>query len=129
MALVSDGTVTAFLYTTDVDRCLAWYQGVIGLPAHGRDDYGAFLSSGSALVRVTVLPDFKAGEHPVLGWDVPDIRAAAQELREKGVTFTVYDDMGQDELGIWNSPDGETRLAWFTDPDGNVLSLSETPNR
>lgn len=125
MSWVNDGTVTAFLYTTDVERCLRWYGEVIGLPAHGRDDYGAFLRSGPALVRVTLIPDHQPSHHPVLGWDVSDIRVAAEELRAKGISFTIYDGMGQDDLGIWSAPDGSTRLAWFTDPDGNVLSLSE----
>ena len=125
MTLTSDGTVTAFLYTTDIERCLAWYRDVIGLPAHGRDDYGAFLRSGSTLVRISALPEHRASAHPVLGWDVADIRTAAEDLRGKGVSFIMYDGMGQDEFGIWRSPEGETRLAWFADPDGNVLSLSE----
>lgn len=126
MALALDGTLTAFLYTGDIDRCLDWYREVIGLEAHGRDDYGAFLRSGSAFIRVTVMPDRPTSEHPVLGWDVPDIRAAAQELRGKGVSFTIYEGMGQDELGIWSAPDGATHLAWFADPDGNLLGLSQT---
>ena len=125
MAVVDAGTTVAFLYTIDIERCLAWYRDVIGLEAHGRDDYGAFLKSGSALVRVTGMPDYRPSGHPALGWDVPDIRSAAEELRAKGVSFTIYDGMGQDELGVWRSPDGSTSLAWFNDPDGNVLSLSQ----
>lgn len=126
MALALDGRLTAFLYTGNIDRCLDWYREVIGLEAHGRDEYGAFLRSGSALIRVTVMPDRSPSEHPVLGWDVPDIRAAAQLLRGKGVSFTIYEGMGQDELGIWSAPDGATHLAWFADPDGNLLGLSQT---
>ena len=126
MALALDGRLTAFLYTSDIDRCLGWYREVLGLEALGRDVYGAFLTSGSALIRVTAMPDRAASAHPVLGWDVPDIHAAAQDLRDRGVSFTIYEGMGQDELGIWSSPDGATHLGWFADPDGNVLSLSQT---
>jgi hypothetical protein len=61
----------------------------------------------------------------VLGWDVPDIRARAAELKALGVSLTHYDGMGQDVDGIWTAPGGAVKVAWFTDPDGNVLSLSE----
>lgn len=70
------------------------------------------------------MADYKAGPHPVLGWDVGDIRAAIEALRGKGIEFTIYEGFGQDELGVWTSPDGKAKVAWFADPDGNVLSLS-----
>jgi predicted enzyme related to lactoylglutathione lyase len=113
-----------FLYTADVDRCIAWYRYVLGATVRERDDYGAFLDNAGALLRVTALPDFKPSEHPVAGWEVTDLAAAAGELRENGISFTVYEGMGQDEQGIWNGPDG-SRLAWFSDPDGNVLMLTQ----
>jgi hypothetical protein len=77
------------------------------------------------MLRLTVLPDFKAGPHPVLGWNVPDLATTAASLRARGIAFTVYPGMGQDELGIWTAPDGRAKVAWFADPDGNVLSLSQ----
>lgn len=61
----------------------------------------------------------------MFGWNVSDIVAAAKDLRARGVAFTIYDGMGQDELGVWTSPDGKAKVAWFSDPDGNVLSLSQ----
>jgi len=72
------------------------------------------------------LPSVIPSEHPVVGWDVPDLAAVGRTLGEKGVRFTVYDGLGQDEHGIWTSPDGKSRLAWFLDPDDNVLMLTET---
>jgi hypothetical protein len=61
----------------------------------------------------------------VLGWAVSDIRAAVGELLAKGIVFKVYPGFGQDELGIWTAPGGGAQVAWFTDPDGNVLSLTQ----
>jgi hypothetical protein len=69
-------------------------------------------------------------EHParapytVLGWQVPDILAAVGELEARGVPLLRYDGIAQDELGIWTSPTG-ARVAWFEDPDGNVLSVTQ----
>ena len=71
------------------------------------------------------MPDHQAHPHPVLGWNVDDIAGAVEALTNNGVTFTIYEGMGQDALGIWTSPDGKAKVAFFTDPDGNVLSLSQ----
>jgi catechol 2,3-dioxygenase-like lactoylglutathione lyase family enzyme len=116
-------TPVAFLYVADRERALGFYRDVLGVPLKSADAFGDFLDAGSALIRMTVMPGHKGGPHPALGWHVADVRAAAKALREKGVTFTIYEGMGQDDAGVWSSPDG-TRVAWFADPDGNVLSLS-----
>ncbi|MCW3796404.1 VOC family protein [Sphingomonas sp. BN140010] len=129
MPVLSGSTVIAFLYTTDVERCIRWYGDVLALEARSRDEYGAELvvsGAPGAMVRVTALPSFTPSEHPVVGWDVPDMAAVGRALGDKGVRFTIYDGMGQDEHGICTSPDGKSRLAWFSDPDGNVLMLTET---
>ena len=78
-----------------------------------------------ALLRVTVLPDYHAHPHPVLGWNVRDINATVLWMRARGVVFTVYEGLGQDELGIWTAPDGQSKIAWFADPDATVLSVSQ----
>ena len=62
----------------------------------------------------------------VMGWEVPDAAAAVRDLQEVGVRFERYDHMQQDELGIWTTPTG-SKVAWFKDPDGNILSISEHP--
>lgn len=116
----------AFVSVRDRDEGRAFYEGVLGLKHKSRDDFGDFYELDGGLLRMTPMPDFQAHPHPVLGWDVPDIAAAARALKEKGITFAIYDGMGQDELGIWTAPDGKAKVAWFADPFGNVLSLSQT---
>ena len=123
--LRQSATPVAFLYVGDRERALGFYRDTLGFPLRSSDEHGDFIDLGRALVRMTVMPDHKAGPHPVLGWDVPDIRAAASALRDRGIAFAIYEGMGQDELGIWTSPDGSAKVAWFADPDGNVLSLSQ----
>lgn len=119
------GTPVAFIHVGDRQRGLDYYVGTLGLALHASDPFGDFLAVDGALVRLTALPDYKPHPHPVFGWNVDDIQAAAAALRDKGVTFTIYDGMGQDALGVWTSPDGAAKVAWFADPDGNVLSLSQ----
>ena len=119
------GTPVAFIQVADRERGLGFYRDMLGLALRSSDDFGDFLEAGGALIRMTALPDYTPAGHPVFGWNVDDIVAAAGALREAGVTFTIYDGMGQDELGIWTAPGGGTKVAWFADPDGNVLSLSQ----
>jgi predicted enzyme related to lactoylglutathione lyase len=118
------GKTIAFVYTTDMERALGFYQGGLGLTLNSRDDYGALLDSGGAQVRLTVIGDHKPGEHPVVGWNVADISATARALKDKGVDCIRYDGWGQDELGIATSPDG-SKMAFFSDPDGNPLMLTQ----
>jgi catechol 2,3-dioxygenase-like lactoylglutathione lyase family enzyme len=119
------GTAVTFVNVTDRDRALAFYTSTLGLKLRSSDPHGDFIALDNALLRITAMADHKAGPHPVLGWNVADISAAAAALRDRGVSFTIYEGMGQDALGIWSSPDGKTKVAWFNDPDGNVLCLSQ----
>lgn len=126
MALESAKPV-AFVTVTDREAGRAFYADTLGLAHLSSDDFGDFHQFGAGgLLRLTPMPDFQAHPHPVLGWDVPDIAEAARQLKAKGVSFTIYEGMGQDELGIWTAPDGKAKVAWFSDPFGNVLSLSQT---
>jgi hypothetical protein len=76
------------------------------------------------MLRVTPVPDLAVQSFTIAGWRVDDMAATVRALEAKGVRFTRYDGMDQDELGIWTAPSGD-KVAWFTDPDGNTLSLTE----
>ena len=120
------GTPVAFVNVSDRERAMGFYCGKLGLELRSSDDFGDFIDLGGGLMRMTVMPDHKAHPHPVLGWNVDDIRAAVEDLRERGIEFTIFEGMGQDVLGIWTSPDGQAKVAFFADPDGNVLSVSQS---
>ena len=122
---LQQSTQVAFLYTSDRERALGFYRDKLGLALHSSDPHGDFLGRGAALVRMTVMPDHKPHEHPVLGWNVEDIVADVEALSERGVECLIYEGFGQDALGIWTAPDGSTKRAWFADPDGNVLMLNQ----
>ena len=126
MSFTGAGKPVAFLYVTEREAALRFYRDLLGLELRSSDDFGDFLDAGGALVRMTSMVEHKAGPHPVFGWEVPDIEAAARQLSECGVRLRIYEGMGQDELGIWTSPEGTAKVAWFEDPDGNVLSFSQT---
>ncbi|MBS0503765.1 MAG: VOC family protein [Proteobacteria bacterium] len=123
---LSDATPVSFVSVRDRAEGRAFYEDVLGLPHKSGDDFGDFFDMGGGLLRMTPMPDFQAGPHPVVGWDVTDITATLRSLRDKGVVFTIYDGLGQDADGVWTAPGGDAKVAWFPDPFGNVLSLSQT---
>jgi catechol 2,3-dioxygenase-like lactoylglutathione lyase family enzyme len=114
----------AFVATTDLDRARAFYDGVLGLAVTERTDFACVFDSGGTMLRVTAVPAVAQPGYTVLGWRVTGITAVVRELVAKGVVFSRFDAMDQDEDGIWTTPGGD-RVAWFGDPDGNTLSLTE----
>lgn len=125
MDLRTAGTPVAYLNVADRARALGFYRDTLGLALRSADAFGDFIDLGAGLLRMTVMAGHKAQPHPVLGWNVDDIEAAVTALRARGIAFTVFEGMGQDAQGIWTSPDGNTKVAFFADPDGNVLTLSQ----
>jgi catechol 2,3-dioxygenase-like lactoylglutathione lyase family enzyme len=126
MALLDTAQPVTFILTANRSAAKPFYAGALGLAIVSEDDFAVtFALAGGATMRLTDLPDHRAQDHTVLGWDVADIVAAVAELRGKGVTFKIYEGFGQDESGIWSPPGGGAKVAWFGDPDGNVLSLTQ----
>ncbi len=125
MLLGNPASAVTFILTSDRKRADGFYTGVLGLPVPSDDGFASVFDLGRATLRITEIPGHKGGDHPVLGWDVGDIRAAVAKLGSSGVTMIVYPGMGQDEHGIWTSPDGKAQVVFFHDPDRNVLSLTQ----
>lgn len=126
MSSIAQATPVSFILTADRAAAKPFYAGALGLPIVTEDGFAVtFALAGGGCVRLTDLPDHQASGHTVLGWQVPDIRASLAELRARGVTFKHYEGFGQDDDGVWSPPGGGAQVAWFTDPDGNVLSLMQ----
>ena len=105
-------------------RAVAFYRDTLGLVMTGEDDWAAIFDVGGNAMRVSTVADFKPHEHTMLGFKVPDVAAAVKALRDKGVTINIYPGFQHDELGILTVPGSGMRVAWFNDPDGNVLSVT-----
>jgi catechol 2,3-dioxygenase-like lactoylglutathione lyase family enzyme len=116
--------IEPFLASADLDGARAFYEGVLGLTVVDVNDFALTLDGMGSSLRITQVPVAPQLSHTVLGWVVPDITAAVGELTAKGVVFNRYDGFGQDDDGVWTTPGGD-RVAWFTDPDGNVLSFAQ----
>jgi catechol 2,3-dioxygenase-like lactoylglutathione lyase family enzyme len=114
-----------FIATRDRQRAKAFYGEVLGFTRISDDPFASVFDLNGTMLRISTVEDHKPQPHTVLGWEVPDIAATMTELRGRGVTFTIYPGFGQDANGIWTSPAGNARVAWFLDPDGNNLSLTQ----
>lgn len=121
--------VMAMICAADRMRARAFYSDVLGpvfgLGAPMIDHFGDQFPCGEGFIRLTALPDWQAGPYPVLGWQVDDAAAAVAGLVARGVEMLIYPGLGQDAQGLWTSPDGGARIAWFNDSEGNLLSLTE----
>ena len=114
----------AMVPVTDLGRAAAFYGSVLGLTEQSRDGFAVVFRVGDTMLRATKVDELRPQPFTVLGWAVPDIHATVGEFAARGVAFTRYEAMPQDDAGVWRTPGGD-QVAWFTDPDGNTLSLTQ----
>lgn len=115
----------AMITTADRKKAEPFYAETLGLRRTGDDGFAALFDLAGVTLRLTEVPGYAAPPHPVLGWEVPDMEAVVSALAANGVTMNVYEGLGQDANGIWTAPDGSCKVAFFSDPDGNGLSLTQ----
>jgi catechol 2,3-dioxygenase-like lactoylglutathione lyase family enzyme len=115
--------IVAFVPTKDTGKARAFYEGVLGLRFVKDDGFAMVLDANGIMVRVAKA-QFTPAPFTILGWQVADIEKMVAGLRGKGVQFERFGFFEQDYLGIWKAPSGD-KVAWFKDPDGNILSVSQ----
>ena len=120
------GSVIGFIPTRDAEAARRFYEGVLGMRFVSDDKFAVVLDAEGTMIRVVRAGDFTPQRFTIFGWEVDDIAEAVEDLRAAGVQFENYGLPGQGEDGIWHPPGGD-QVAWFKDPDGNVLSLSQHP--
>ena len=123
---LADARPVAMITTADRKAAEPFYAETLGLRRKGDDGFAALFDLAGVTLRLTEVPGYTAPATPVLGWEVAEMDAAVTALAANGVTMTVYEGLGQDEKGIWTAPDGSCKVAFFNDPDGNGLSLTQT---
>ena len=122
---LSDNEMMAFVATRDPDRARRFYEQTLGLRLVSDElPFALVFDVRGTMLRVTVVKELTPAGYTVLGWRVPDIVAGVQALRKAGVVFQRYPGLEQDESGIWTAPGG-AKVAWFKDPDGNTLSITQ----
>ena len=114
----------AFVAARDLGRARDFYRDTLGLPLVSEDDFALVFDAGGTMLRIARVEKPASAPYTVLGWQVKDINQTAKALVEAKVSLEHYPGMEQDELGIWKSPSGAL-IAWFKDPDGNTLSITQ----
>jgi len=122
--MLSNATIMAFIATTNAAKARPFYEEVLGLPVKRTDSYAIVFNSNGIELRMTTVKELLPAPYSVMSWIVPDIHRTIDGLMAKGVNFEKYSFFEQDPVGVWTAPDG-TQVAWFKDPDGNLLSLTQ----
>jgi predicted enzyme related to lactoylglutathione lyase len=122
--MLADKKLKAFVPTVMAHKARSFYRDILGLTLLSEDDYALEFEANGTLLRVIIVPELRPQAFTVVGWNVEDIASTIQELNKKGVICEIYDFLKQDTQGIWNSPGG-SKVAWFKDPDSNILSLTQ----
>jgi catechol 2,3-dioxygenase-like lactoylglutathione lyase family enzyme len=117
-------SVVTFLMTQNPEAAIAFYRDKLGLRFLRDDGFALVFDMNGVMLRIGKTKGFTPAPNTVLGWEAHDIGTAMKNLEQQGVTFERYPNMGQDAQGICTFPTGD-KVAWFKDPDGNVLSISQ----
>ena len=122
--MLGHAAIVAFVATADAGRARGFYEGALGLTLCEDSPFALVFDANGVVLRVQTVPSVTAAQYTALGWTVTDIRDTMTALVHRGVVFERYAGLAQDDAGIWRSPGG-AQIAWFRDPDGNILSLTQ----
>jgi catechol 2,3-dioxygenase-like lactoylglutathione lyase family enzyme len=122
--MLNNEKIMAFVGVSDADKARAFYRDTLGLSLVSEDGFALAFDVGGIALRVTLVNEVRPQPYTVLGWQVKDATATARALTNAGVELQRYPHVPQDNDGIWTAPGG-AKIAWFKDPDGNVLSIAQ----
>ena len=114
----------SFIAALEPEKAKAFYGNILKLELIEASPYALVFSDGGNMLRVQLVTELCPASHTVHGWQVTNIEREVEELTSKGVAFLRFNQMKQNRLGVWTSPDGH-KIAWFGDPSGNILSLTQ----
>jgi catechol 2,3-dioxygenase-like lactoylglutathione lyase family enzyme len=121
---LANSKIISFVATQNPASALKFYQDTLGLSLVSDDPFATVFDVRGTMLRVQKVRQIQPANYTALGWDVSDIFATIKRLADKGVRFKRFDGLTQDEYGVWAAPSG-AKIAWFKDPDGNILSLTQ----
>ena len=120
------GSLVGFIASTDIEAARSFYVGALGLAVIDENPFALVVDGHGATVRITKVDDAVVAPYTVLGWEVDDIATTVAQLAAAGIAFERFPGMTQDDAGVWEAPGG-ARVAWFKDPEGHVLSVTQQP--
>ncbi len=126
--MLRDSKLIAFVASAKPLEAKRFYESVLGFTLVEESPFALVFEAGGSPLRVQKVEHVAPAGYTALGWQVGNIASEVEHLSKQGVAFERYAHLPQDEAGIWATPDG-SKVAWFRDPDGNTLSLTEHHNR
>lgn len=126
--MLNNAELICFVATKDPQAAKSFYQDILGLTLTEDSPFALVFDANGTMLRIQKVQELTPAKHTSLGWQVSDIHARIDALVRKGVRFERYERLSQDEAGVWQSPSGAL-VAWFLDPDGNGLSLTQWPEQ
>jgi catechol 2,3-dioxygenase-like lactoylglutathione lyase family enzyme len=122
--MLNNEKIMSFVGVSDADKARAFYRDTLGLSLISEDGFALAFAVGGVMLRVSLVNEVRPQPYTVLGWQVKDATATARALAKAGVPLERYEHVPQDDDGIWTAPGG-AKIAWFKDPDGNILSIAQ----
>ena len=125
--MLGSADLIAFVPTRDPARARKFYEQTLGLELISSDKFALVFNAHGTTLRVanvSDVKDFRPAPFTILGWQVTSAGDSVSDLVKKGVRFERFPGMEQNAQGIWQSPTG-AQVAWFKDPDGNILSITQ----
>ncbi|MGC2299749.1 MAG: VOC family protein [Acidobacteriaceae bacterium] len=124
--MLGNQKIVSFVPIRDAARARAFYRDILGLRLLAEDNFALLFEVEGVHLRATLVGKFQPQPFTVLGWSVADAAETARKLNSAGISCERFPPLDQDELGLWRAPGG-AHIAWFKDPDGNILSISQLP--
>lgn len=125
--MLANEKIMAFVGVTDADKARVFYRDTLGLKLLSEDGFALVFDANGIMLRVTLVQSVQPQPYTVLGWQIDDTTKAVRAFAAAGVRFERYPHVPQDDDGIWTAPGG-AKIAWFKDPDGNILSIAQIPS-
>jgi catechol 2,3-dioxygenase-like lactoylglutathione lyase family enzyme len=125
--MLASAKIVGFIPTKDYEKARAFYEGKLDFDFVSLDQFALVMRVGTHMVRISKMANFTPLQGTILGWEVDDIQCVARWLDQRGVILEKYPFVQDRELGIWTTPSGD-KVAWFKDPDGNILSIGQHQN-
>ena len=126
--MLAECDVISLIPILDGERAREFYENKLGLRFIADDGFALVFEVNGRSLRLTKVHELTPYPFSIIGWQVQDIEAAVRGLGERGVEFERFEQLEQNDLGVWSVPDGSAKVAWFKDPDGNLLSVVESPH-
>jgi catechol 2,3-dioxygenase-like lactoylglutathione lyase family enzyme len=126
--MLGNAPYVGFIPVTNLASANDFFVDTLGLTFVYEDEFALVVAANGTTIRITLVADQRPQSFTIAGWSSDDVAATVSQLKTDGVVFRRYDGLDQDELDIWHAPGGNL-VAWFSDPDNNVLSISgRAPN-